>query len=221
MASARPTSQPDFWNARYQLEGYAFGARPDPFVARALVQMETDGTLAVPSRVADLGAGEGRLAVFAAERGHQVVAVDFAADGLHKARGLARERGVTIHTAVADIQTWKPAQPLDGILLGLVHLLPAERHRLLKRLPELLRPGGVLIARWFDEAHAARGTFGPSKPDRLVTARALHNLLPSGTMLECTARTVAMDQGRYLRGVADVVDVVWQSAAVRQKGRGC
>ena len=209
----RATSQPAFWDARYQLEGYAFGEQPDPFVAARLSFLEGAGAISVPARFADLGAGEGRVAVHAAERGHHVTAVDFAGAGLAMARSLATKRSVCIDVAEENLTTWLPREPLDVAILLLVHLLPEARGRVLANMPALLRPGGWLIARWFHEAHAARGTFGPSKRDRLVTAQAIRDALPGGTLHQCARRSVLMASGRYLHGEADVLDVVWQALA--------
>ena len=47
-------------------------------------------------RAVDLGTGEGRNAIWLAERGWQVTAVDFSAVGLARAARLAAERAVSV-----------------------------------------------------------------------------------------------------------------------------
>ncbi|MEM8556329.1 MAG: class I SAM-dependent methyltransferase [Bacteroidota bacterium] len=218
MTSPRTTSQASFWNDRYgwdapEPERYAFGSAPDPFIADTLLDLEQTGALLHPANVVDLGGGEGRHGVFAAQRGHQVRVVDFAETGLVVAARLAAEAGVPLDTEAADLTTWQPDRAYDLVLLGFVHLLPAERQRLLARLQTILRPGGWLVARWFTPAHAEHGTFGPSARDRLVSADLLRAELEGGQWHRCNERTVVLDSGRYLRGAADVLDVVWQAPA--------
>lgn len=53
--------------------------------------------------VTDLGAGEGRDAVFFAERGFDVYALDISPAGLGKGEQLADERGVTIMSVEEDL----------------------------------------------------------------------------------------------------------------------
>ncbi|MEM9996456.1 MAG: class I SAM-dependent methyltransferase [Bacteroidota bacterium] len=216
MTSLRTTSQAAFWNARYgwggeEPERYAFGSAPDPFIAEALLDLEQSGALGHSATVVDLGGGEGRHGVFAAHRGHHVRVVDFAETGLVVADRLAAEAGVPLEAEAADLTTWQPDRAYNLAVLGFVHLLPAERQQLLARLPTILRPGGWLVARWFTPAHAERGTFGPSARDRLVSADLLRTELKGGQWHRCNERTVVLDSGRYLRGAADVLDVVWQA----------
>ena len=46
----------------------------------------------------DIASGEGRNAVFAAEKGYGTLAVDISTKGLEKAHALADEKGVSIET---------------------------------------------------------------------------------------------------------------------------
>ncbi|MEM6783985.1 MAG: class I SAM-dependent methyltransferase [Bacteroidota bacterium] len=211
MASKRTTSRPEFWNERYRTDGYAFGAQADPFVSATLQALEDEKVIPRHARIADVGAGEGRNAVHAALRGHDVVAVDFAAEGLAKAEGLATSLGVRIRTQVVDLTTWVPRVRFDVITMTLVHLLPDARQTVLSSLADSLRPQGWLIGRWFSPTQAERGTFGPSARDRLVTPEQIKEVLRGGAFRLCASRTIVLDGGRYLQGEADVLDVVWQA----------
>jgi 2-polyprenyl-3-methyl-5-hydroxy-6-metoxy-1,4-benzoquinol methylase len=63
------------WDLRYSGPDLVWGAGPNRFV--------TEETAALPAgRALDLGTGEGRNAIWLAERGWQVTAVDFSAAGL-------------------------------------------------------------------------------------------------------------------------------------------
>ena len=71
----------EFWNHRYAMPGFAYGTEPNDFLR------EVAPTLKGP--VLCLGEGEGRNAVFLAQRGLDVTAVDLSAIGLEKASMLA------------------------------------------------------------------------------------------------------------------------------------
>src|SRR4029077_3874858 len=71
-------------------ERYVFGTAPSDF-AQEIAWLVRPG-----DHVLDLGCGEGRDSVFFAARGAVVFGVDPSADGLAKARRLARLRGVRV-----------------------------------------------------------------------------------------------------------------------------
>ena len=66
----------------------------------------------------DIASGEGRNAVFVAEKGYETLAVDVSSTGLKKAHALADEKGVAIETCVADLDNLllRPSALESGIL---------------------------------------------------------------------------------------------------------
>ena len=71
---------------------YRFGTPPWVGHARStLVEMVQSGDL-LPGRAIDLGCGEGDIAIFLAEHGFQVTAVDFAPSAIAKAKAKASDR---------------------------------------------------------------------------------------------------------------------------------
>jgi hypothetical protein len=91
------------WDQRYSAEGYVYGTEPNGFlVAKA--------DLLPAGAILCLGEGEGRNAVWLATQGYEVTAVDASGVGLHKARGLAAERGVRITTVHADLAAFRSSR---------------------------------------------------------------------------------------------------------------
>ena len=84
------------WDQRYAVGEYVYGTRPNDFLTSVVDRLPM-------GRVLCLAEGEGRNAVFLAEQGFEVTAVDSSAVGLAKARKLAGQRGVHIETVVADL----------------------------------------------------------------------------------------------------------------------
>jgi ubiquinone/menaquinone biosynthesis C-methylase UbiE len=69
---------------------YYWGTESNGFAGRAIGFLDGREGL----RALDLGAGEGRDAVFFAEHGLDTLAIDVSPNGLQKAERLARDRGV-------------------------------------------------------------------------------------------------------------------------------
>src|ERR1035441_2439850 len=86
------TTEQAVWDQRYSGPDLVWGAGPNRFV--------TEEVAALPAgRAVDVGTGEGRNAIWLAERGWQVIAVDFSAAGLARAARLAAERAVSVDWA--------------------------------------------------------------------------------------------------------------------------
>ena len=80
----------DRWQERYSSTEYLFGKRPNYFLTSCREMLPAKG------RVLAVADGESRNGVWLAERGLDVVAVEFAPAALNKAAALAREHGVAI-----------------------------------------------------------------------------------------------------------------------------
>lgn len=146
------------WDQRYRGTGLVWTGDPNRFVREFLAD-------AIPAVAVDLGAGEGRNAVWLAQRGWHVTAVDFSAVGLAKTRSLAQAAGVTVATEVADALEYCPPQPVDLVLLAYLQLPDVEQERLLRRIPGWLAPGGVVLVVAHDKSNVADGWGGPPDAD--------------------------------------------------------
>ena len=87
-----------FWNERYAGEGLAYGAAPNEFLAQMAGRLPRTGN------AIDIGAGEGRNALFLASLGLDVLAVDQSIIGMQKARRLAGQRGLKLRTRAIDLR---------------------------------------------------------------------------------------------------------------------
>ena len=150
--------QQDEWDQRYAATELIWTAEPNRFVVEEL-------TGEAPGRALDLGTGEGRNAIWLAEQGWQVTAVDFSPVGLAKAARLAGSRDVTVTWVEADLRAYQPAEgAFDLVLLSYIHLPRAEFDALLKTAASALAPGGTLLVIGHDVDNVARGHGGPQDP---------------------------------------------------------
>jgi SAM-dependent methyltransferase len=152
------------WDERYAARELVWTAGPNRFVVEQVDDLP-------PGRALDLAAGEGRNAIWLAERGWQVTAVDFSAVGLDKGRQLAAARDVEVAWELADATTWDPpAHGFDLVLVAYLQLPEDERRAAHRRAARAVAPGGrfVLVAHHRD--NLVHGYGGP--PDERVLMRA-------------------------------------------------
>ena len=117
------------WDRRYEGSELVWSAKPNRFL---VAEAET----LAPGRAIDLACGEGRNAVWLAERGWQSVGVDFSEVGLQKARELANSRGVNVEWVVADLLGYRPdPHEFDLVLVFYLQLAAASGGRSFKRPP--------------------------------------------------------------------------------------
>ncbi|WP_066588832.1 class I SAM-dependent methyltransferase [Cellulomonas timonensis] len=165
--------QADRWTARAGADWwdrfYADRDRPVPFFRSApdesLVAWHTEGRLAVGpgTRVLELGCGPGRNAVWFAQQGAEVDALDLSGAALDWARERAQEAGVSVRFAQSDIFAWPDGrEPYDVVYdSGCFHHLPPHRRISYRALLEsMVRPGGSFALACF-----AAGAMGSEAPD--------------------------------------------------------
>jgi SAM-dependent methyltransferase len=194
------------WDTRYAAAGFAYGSQPNEFLAARVDAIP-------PGPVLDLGCGEGRNAVFLAERGYAVTAVDQSAVGLRKARGLAAERGVSLTTVQADLGTFiiRPGE-WAGIVSIFCHLPPAIRRGLYPSIVQGLRADGVLLLEAYTPAQVGRGTGGPSDPDWMLSLDRLREEFAGLEWVVAEEIEREVREGSFHSGLASVVQFIGRRA---------
>jgi SAM-dependent methyltransferase len=151
------------WDSRFKGEEFAFGKEPNPFLKRYI-------HLLPKGKALDIASGEGRNAVFLAQQGFEVDAVDFSRVGLKKAQKLAREREVTINTLLADLNTYHIEEEKYDLIANFYFL----RRSLIPKIKKGLKKGGRVIFETYLLEQRELGTDGPKqtqyflKPNELL-----------------------------------------------------
>ncbi len=159
-----PAMDSTFWDERYAGSELIWTAQANRF----LIAEAADLT---PGRALDVACGEGRNAVWLAERGWEVTGVDFSPVALDKARKLAEARGVQGHWIPADLATYTPPpQAFDLVLIFYLQLAAAQRTPIVRRLAEGVAPGGMLLLVAHHSSNLSHGFGGPQDPAVLYTA---------------------------------------------------
>lgn len=190
------------WDERYSEQGYAYGTEANEFLASVAEEIP-------PGKVLCLGAGEGRNAVFLAEQGFDVTAVDLSSVGLHKAELLAAEHEVQINTICANLKdfTIEP-NTWSGIISIFCHLPSKLRKQIHKQCVEGLAPDGVFLLEGYTPNQLNYNTGGPEKKELLMNLDELEEEL-SGLSFKIgqeVERPVV--EGRYHTGMAAVVGIL-------------
>jgi SAM-dependent methyltransferase len=151
------------WNERYAGTDLVWSAGPNVFVEAICSPL-------APGRALDLAAGEGRNALWLAERGWEVTAVDFSSVGLDKALRAAEARDVRLETEVADLTSYVPtSEGYDLVLIAYLHLGAAELPLIIEGAARAVAPGGRLVVVGHDVENLERGTGGPQMAEVLTT----------------------------------------------------
>lgn len=149
------------WDERYAASDLVWSREPNQFVAAELADLS-------PGTAVDLAAGEGRNAIWLAERGWSATAVDFSQVALDKGARLAGDLDVT--WVCADATTWQPPAPVDLVVIAYLQVPAEDRRRAVRGAARMLAPGGTLLLVAHDSTNLTEGTGGPQDPTVLMTA---------------------------------------------------
>jgi SAM-dependent methyltransferase len=171
------------WDDRYRGSELVWTSEANRFLV-------AEAAALAPGRALDLACGEGRNAVWLAERGWRVTGVDFSEVGLEKARALAQTRGVDADWIAADLLDYQPEPAAFDLVIVFYLQVPAsERTQIVARAAGAVAPGGTFLLVAHDSANIEHGHGGPQVPAVLYTADdVVSDLRGSGLEIERAER---------------------------------
>ena len=185
------------WDQRYSTTELIWTAEANQFVAAETEHLP-------PGRALDLAAGEGRNAIWLAQRGWNVTAVDFSQVALDKGRRLAESLDLAdkLEWIRADVVTWTPPpDSYDLVVIAYLHLPASALRTAISHAASGLAAGGTIVIVGHDVTNLDGGTGGPQDPDVLYTPEQLTDIVAeaglhttkAGTVERRTANGVALD----------------------------
>jgi SAM-dependent methyltransferase len=177
------------WNARWRAKAADADWQADPWLQRIFPLLQQGQAL-------DVACGNGRNALYLAERGFAVTAIDYSAEALSLLHREAAVRGLTIATNQVDLEAAPllPAGSFD-LILQFFYL-----HRpLLPLLKVLLKPRGIMVLRTFSRAGPFPG--GLANPDFVLNAGELLQLFSGWEVLVHEEGLEPSKKGGSLAGI--------------------
>jgi SAM-dependent methyltransferase len=153
------------WNEKFRVKKYTLGKEANPFLRRHI-------RLLPKGKALDIAAGEGKNAVFLAQHGFDVEAVDISKIGLRKARKLASAKGVRIKTLLADLDCYQIEKGRYDLITDFYFL----NRRLIPRVKRGLKKGGRVVFETYLLEEKSLGLEGPRNPAYLLRPNELLKL---------------------------------------------
>jgi SAM-dependent methyltransferase len=166
------------WDERYQSRPSLWSGKPNPILVS-----ETQG-LTVGSAL-DAGAGEGADAIWLAERGWRVTAIDVSTVALERAATHAAERGQEIADRIewlqTDLRSWDPgAETFDLVAAHYLQMPAALRAEVFGRLAAAVALGGTLLIVGHHPSDLQTTVPRPPMPELFYTGDDIATLLDAG-----------------------------------------
>lgn len=199
----------DFWNARFNEQGFAYGERASRLLLAFRDLLQPGQRALVPA------CGEGRDAVFLAECGLDVTAVDMSAAGLAKTADLAATRGVSVTCIEADLSEWSwPKAEYDVIASMFLHVPSPFRPTLHAFMLDSLKPGGHVFLEGFlpeqIDYQKSHNSGGPNTPDKLFAPADIHTDFKDAEAVSFMTGIETLSEGPYHSGPAALLRAVFR-----------
>jgi len=198
-----------FWDKRFASEDYVFGTAPNVFLA-SQNQWFKPGV-----RVLDFACGEGRNAVWLAQQGCEVVAIDISPVAIEKARRLAAEHGVHVEFELVDVRDWRwPPNAFDAVVSIFIQFAaPAERAQLFAGFVTTLRPNGVLVLQGYTPKQLQYKTGGPPQAEHMYTHAMLREAVTGLEIVHIREHDDVLSEGTKHVGMSALIDLVARKSA--------
>ena len=165
-------SDANFWDERYRSADAIWSGDPNP-------QLVTEVAGLAVGTALDVGCGEGADAVWLAERGWHVTAIDISGVALERARAAAANAGVTdrIEWRHGDIATWTPEHSYDLVSAQFIQIAPPLRDTVFRKIAAAVGIGGTLLVVGHHPSDLNTTVRRPRMPGVLYSAEEIAGLL--------------------------------------------
>lgn len=189
------------WDLRWTDKLLHAHGEPSTVVLEVLEELE-------PGRALDLACGNGRHALWLAERGWRVTGVDFSTEALRQARERASKLGLDVEWIEVDLASYEPpAEAFDLVLIAYLHVPARERRPILANAEAAVARKGTFVLAGHDLTNIGTGAPGPTSPALLYTPEDIVPELPAldVTRAEQVRRPVELEDGSRVEAVDALV----------------
>ena len=190
------------WDAKYsERDAPKWSGRPNGRLVAEVADL-------APGRALDVGCGEGADAIWLAQSGWKVTAVDISDVALGRAREAAELAGAVVEWVCGDaLQTPFPAHSFDLVSMQYPAVPKAAGEAAVLALLDTVRPGGLLLAVYHDLDHEHREHMKSRgiDPADYVGADDLYRLLGDEFTVELNGVEPRIDPPADNPHIADIV----------------
>lgn len=198
-----------FWNAKFYTKDFIYGEAPNNFVKENIELLVNTKT------VMCLGEGEGRNAIYLADKGMEVEALDISDIALKKLRRRAKESYLFIKTRHTLFEYWQPDTHYDAVVCTYLHLPKHNQKMLFEKALMTLNTNGYFIAELFSESQIH---FSSGGPKNIALLYDLNDILDIVKTLPCkiiklAQEVIVLNEGDKHVGRASVIRIILQKLA--------
>ena len=195
-------AQADEWDARYrERDGAMWSGRPNGRLVAEVAAL-------TPGRALDVGCGEGADAIWLAQRGWTVTAIDISEVAIRRARENLQPAGASVEWICGDtLEMPLPARSFELVSIQYPALPKAAGEAAVRRLLDTVGPAGWLLAVYHDlgDEHREHLRSRGVDPADYVGADDLFRLLADDFEVELHAVEPRIDPPPGTPHIADVV----------------
>jgi hypothetical protein len=192
------------WDERYAKTEGAYGRKPTPFWVQELSRCKGHSVL-LPCE------GEGRNALWAAQQGWKVHAVDSSAVGMATCDRWCKAAGVEDHvqTHIEDALTFEgDPEGYDVVGLFYAHMPALLRRTFHQKAIAWLKPGGKLVLEGFSIDQLGLTSGGPKKSEMLFQMNQLKSDFNELAIEHLAPKQTHLDEGPFHQGKAEIIQLV-------------
>lgn len=198
-----------FWNAKFYTKDFIYGEAPNNFVKENIELLVNTKT------VMCLGEGEGRNAIYLADKGMEVEALDISDIALKKLRRRDKESYLFIKTRHTLFEYWQPDTHYDAVVCTYLHLPKHNQKMLFEKALMALNTNGYFIAELFSESQIH---FSSGGPKNIALLYDLNDILDIVKTLPCkiiklAQEVIVLNEGDKHVGRASVIRIILQKLA--------
>ena len=192
------------WDDRYRSTDSVWSPTPNEFVKEYLVSLP-------PGRMVDVAGGEGRHALWFAQRGWEAENLDFSpvavSKSLQRASDLNLGDRFVGHVADADSTQDYLLAPANLVVIAYLQIPAPELAAAIRNAARQLVGGGVLFGVWHARENLSEGVGGPQDPHVLPTQEELRSAFSDANLVVSHAglRRRSVQVGGETRDAVDVV----------------
>ncbi|EJF06293.1 Tellurite resistance protein TehB [Thiovulum sp. ES] len=193
------------WNKKFEnLNEFLYGKEPNQFIATEIENWNGKNLIC-------FGEGEGRNAVYLAEKGFSVTALDSSEVGLKKAKDFAKENNLEIETILTKIEDFRTSEKFDIAISSFMHIHSGLQKTAFEKIVLSLKVGGVFIGEFFSEEQLNFSSGGPKDIDLLYSEKEVREILSNLNckIKKCEVEKTTLNEGKGHIGEASVLRIVF------------